>query len=199
MKKILLCTFLLLFSIKILGQDVVAYTKVLPKISKKGVIDMPDGKKLKIENFKDKNTTILVFVRHAEKDSTGTNADLIPVGRGRAEALSKVLQSISFDIIYSTNRARTRNTAEPTAKSQKKAIILYDAKNAVEQTAFLEKLVAMHGQKFFIVGHSNTVPQMMNLLRGLDAEKDIPDLEFSRIYIVSVKKMGEGKILMINY
>jgi 2,3-bisphosphoglycerate-dependent phosphoglycerate mutase len=162
------------------------------KISKKGTIG-----KVKIDGFNDPNTTIFFIVRHAEKDTTGgSNADLNAIGRGRAQAEVKIFEKVKLDSVFSTDRPRTRNTAAPIAASKKLTVQLYDAKN---QKELLEQLAVQKGKRFFIVGHSNTVPQIVNILRGSDEEKEFSESDYSRLYIVSVKKIGDAKMQLIRF
>ena len=68
------------------------------------------------------------------------------------------------------------------------------------QKELLESLIKREkGKKIFIVGHSNTVPQLVNILRGSDIEKDLADSDYSTMYIVSVKQIGEAKVQMIQF
>ena len=156
---------------------------------------MPDGKTFAIENFSDTEGSVFIIVRHAEKDTTGTNADLIATGRGRAEAFTKIVKKVKIKGVYSTDKPRTRHTADPTAKSKHLPVEIYDAK---KQKELLASLVVKKG-KFLIVGHSNTVPQLVNILAGNEQEKEFSESDYSRIYIVSTKKLGEAKVLMIRF
>ena len=178
------------------SQSIVPYTKPLPQISSSGKIAMPDGKTLNIENYSDTEGAVFIIVRHAEKDTAGgSNADLNPIGRGRAEALRKILKKVKINGVYSTDRPRTRHTAEPTAKFKRRPVELYDAK---KQAELLRGLVEKKG-RFLIVGHSNTVHQLVNILAGNEQEKEFSESDYSRLYIVSVKKLGEAKVLMIRF
>jgi 2,3-bisphosphoglycerate-dependent phosphoglycerate mutase len=190
--------FFLLSSLLSYSQATIAYKNVLPKIKANGIITMPDKSKVKIDNFNDKETTIFFIVRHAEKDTTGgSNADLNPVGRGRSKALVKMLKKIQLEKVLSTDKPRTRNTAKPVAEAKNRPVEIYDPKKHKE---VLEKLISENkGKKVLMVGHSNTVPQIVNLLRGGNEEKEFSELDYSRLYIVSIKKMGEGQVQLIRF
>ena len=188
-KTFLLCLFVMPFLA--FSQVVTPYSTNL-KMSKKGKIG-----KVKIDGFNDPNTTIFFIVRHAEKDTSGgTDADLNTIGRGRAQAIARIFEKVKINNIYSTDRPRTRNTATPIAADKKLTVEIYDAK---KQKELLEKLAVQGGKHFFIVGHSNTVPQIINILRGSDQEKEFSELDYSRLYIVSVKKIGDAKMQLINF
>ena len=188
-KTLFLC--LLVMPFLAFNQVVTPYNTNL-KMSKKGKIG-----KVKIDGFNDPNTTIFIIVRHAEKDTSGgTQADLNTIGRGRAQALAKILQKVKIDGVYSTDRPRTRNTATPLAADKKLSVEIYDAKT---QKELLEKLAVQTGKHFLVVGHSNTVPQIVNILRGSDEEKEFSESDYSRLYIVSVKKIGDAKMQLIKF
>ena len=201
MKKLVFITFLLGFgALRAQNLAVVPYKKALPTIKKDGTIKTTDGKILKIEGFNDAETTIFFLVRHAEKDTSGgTNADLNPIGRGRAAILPKILKKIKISGVYSTDKPRTRNTAAPVAKAKGQTVVIYDAK---KQAEFIKNLLNQGtGKRYFIVGHSNTIPQMAyQILRGDEKPTaDLADDEYSRLFIVSVKKGKEAKVEVINF
>ena len=179
---------------------VVPYKKALPTIKNDGTIKTTDGKILKIEGFNDAETTIFFLVRHAEKDTSGgTNADLNPIGRGRAAILPKILKKIKISGVYSTDKPRTRNTAAPVAKAKGQTVVMYDVK---KQAEFIKNLLNQGtGKRYFIVGHSNTIPQMAyQILRGDEKPTaDLADDEYARLFIVSVKKGKEAKVEVINF
>ena len=200
-KLIFLLPFLLGFSaLQAQNLAVVPYKKALPTIKKDGTIQTTDGKTLKIEGFNDAETTIFFLVRHAEKDTSGgTNADLNPIGRGRAAVLPKILKKVKISGVYSTDKPRTRNTAAPVAKAKGQMVVMYDAK---KQAEFIKNLLNQGtGKRYFIVGHSNTIPQMAyQILRGDEKPTaDLADDEYSRLFIVSVKKGKEAKVEVINF
>ena len=200
-KLIFLLPFLLGFSaLDAQNLAVVPYKKALPTIKKDGTIKTTDGKTLKIEGFNDAETTIFFLLRHAEKDTSGgTNADLNPIGRGRAAILPKILKKIKISGVYSTDKPRTRNTAAPVAKAKGQTVVIYDAK---KQAEFIKNLLNQGtGKRYFIVGHSNTIPQMAyQILRGDEKPTaDLADDEYARLFIVSVKKGKEAKVEVINF
>jgi 2,3-bisphosphoglycerate-dependent phosphoglycerate mutase len=203
MKK-LIFLLTLLFTVSILkaqkteGTDFTPYQGTLPAIDNDGTVKTTDGRTFKIEGFKDTGTTIFFLVRHAEKDTmAGVDADLIGTGRGRAEALVKIFKKVKISGVYSTSTPRTRHTAEPLAKFKRRPVDIYDVK---KQEELVKKLVARGGgRRYFIVGHSNTIPQLaLQILRGDKTAESMPDSDYTRLYIVSVKK-GKAKVEMINF
>lgn len=198
MKKIVLL-LIILTPILIQAQDLIPYKKAIPKISAKGVVTMPNSQeKITIEGFNDKDVTVFFIVRHAEKDTAGgTNADLNAEGRSRANALVSIFKKIHIHKVYSTDKPRTKNTAKPLAAFKHCPVEIYDAKR---QKELLESLIKLEkSKKIFIVGHSNTVPQLVNILRGSDVEKDLADNDYSTMYIVSVKQIGDAKVQVIHF
>ncbi len=201
MKKLILAITLLLSIGTITAQkaDFVPYKKTLPTIDADGTVKTADGKTFKIDNFKDTAATIFFLVRHAEKDTAGgVNADLTGVGRGRADILIKIFKKIKISRVYSTATPRTRNTATPLARFKRRDVEIYDVKT---QDELVKELIARGGGKhYFIVGHSNTIPQLAAILRGDEKTADsLPDDEFSKMYIISTKKFGKATVQVINY
>ena len=139
---------------------------------------------LKAQESVEKTTTYFL-IRHAEKVRENTadkNPDLNDRGFLRAENWKKVLQHISFDVIYSTNFNRTLKTAEPIAKKFNLEPIIYNA-SKVDFDLFQAE---NEGKNVLIVGHSNTVPQFVNGLIKQQKYPEMDDAEFSHLYIVTV-------------
>lgn len=196
MKNIFLFYLLSLSPFVMQSQTTIVYSQPLPKINTQGIITMPDGQTHTIENYANTEGSVFFIIRHSEKDTTGgSNADLNPVGRDRAKALQKMLKKVKIQGVYSTDKPRTKHTAEPTAKNKHLPVEIYDPK---KQKELLTGLVNKKG-KFLIVGHSNTVPQLVNILTGNEEEKEFSESDYTRFYIVSLKKIGEAKVLMIRF
>jgi phosphohistidine phosphatase SixA len=132
----------------------------------------------------------IYFVRHAEKGTTPAgNPDLTPAGVQRAEALDKLLRGNGIEAIYSTETARTRQTAGPLSVSTGIPIRSYS--NDTTQK-FLYHLLETE-QHALVVGHSNTVLKMIRDLGLTPSLKEIFDNDYDNLFIVIQKtKSGVG-------
>lgn len=131
-------------------------------------------------------TTTYFLIRHAEKvriNSADKDPDLSERGFQRAENWKKILQHVSFDVIYSTNYKRTLYTAEPIAKEFNLDPIVYNPSKVDFDLFQLENT----GKNVLIVGHSNTIPQFVNGLIHQQKYLEMDDAEFSHLYIVTMK------------
>ena len=133
-------------------------------------------------------TTNYYIVRHAEKatvDSTIKSSDVPLSGQGlkRAESLKEKLKDESIKHIFSTNTVRTKSTAEPLSKLLGVPVEIYNASD----TGFVQRLKNLN-ENALIVGHSNTVDDLLNGLLGKTILKDLPDSQFGDLFIVSRKK-----------
>lgn len=127
--------------------------------------------------------TTIYLVRHAEKQ-TGPDPDLTVVGRARADILSRELQNAGLTEIWSTDTTRTIETAKPTANSTSLPIQIYDAGR---QDVFAKRLKATPGT-MLVVGHSNTIPDLVDLLGGKPGAPIVEATEYDRLYVVTVTK-----------
>ena len=135
-------------------------------------------------------TTTYFVVRHAEKSENTMTSDvpLSEAGRQRAEALKEALKNKRIGTIYSTNFERTKSTAQPLASAIGITIQTYDPKDS----SFASRIVNIGNKdnegNILIVGHSNTVDDIVNQLTG---EKliagDLPDSQYGDLYIVKQK------------
>lgn len=136
-------------------------------------------------------TTIILF-RHAEKDLSSKNdknPGLSEIGKKRAENLVKKLEKYRPQEIFSTTYLRTRDTVTPLAlnifQPYRLQLQFY---NADEQEKLAEKLLASKTSCLAVVGHSNTIPALVNLLLKEERFKELGDTEYNKIFIVKVRK-----------
>ena len=106
-------------------------------------------------------------VRHAEKntsDSIGkmmaNDPPLSEAGKVRALVLKNELAGKQIGHIYSTNTIRTRSTAEPLSQAIKINVELYGSIDSLISTIKSGK------GNVLVVGHSNTVDDIVNKLCG---------------------------------
>lgn len=145
-------------------------------------------------------TKTIVLVRHAEKDvsPTADKADpkLTPEGRERAHRLLLAVKKYKPHEIFSTDYKRTRDTVEPIAKYRKKSIQIYDAAKPNELVA---KIMTSKTDHYLIVGHSNTIPPLANLLVKKEIFRNLLDPEHSVIWVIRMKKGTVTKIEILSY
>ena len=151
-------------------------------------------------------TTTIIFVRHAEKEVPGemTGSDdpaLSAAGRARAAELARQLVDADVvagvDAIYSTPYKRTQETVAPLADALQLPINIYDAS---DRQSVLDDILKEHkGKIIVVVGHSNTLPE---LIANLGASKKVPEIdedEYDNIYVVSIPWFGKTKTIRLRY
>lgn len=129
--------------------------------------------------------TVCILLRHAEKENVGTDPDLSSTGKLRAEELKRLLGNVHVDNIYTTAYNRTRQTAIPLAES--KGIVIKEYAPAATFAAtqlFINNILAQNqGKVVVIVGHSNTVPEMVKVLSNNTLNVTISEIQFDNIFI----------------
>tara|TARA_R110000787_G_scaffold76784_3_gene169136 strand:+ start:564 stop:1079 length:516 start_codon:yes stop_codon:yes gene_type:complete len=124
----------------------------------------------------------IYLVRHAEKQA-GDDPSLTPAGAERAALLAETLRDAGIVRIYSTDYARTRETAAPLAKAVSAAVTLY---NPSDLSAFASQLKNESGI-VLVVGHSNTTPALVESLGGDPGPEINEAAEYDRLYVVSIR------------
>ncbi len=180
------------------------------------------------------STTVFV-VRHAEKAS-GQNPSLTQPGINRAQTLGSLLRSANLAAVYSTEFCRTAQTAQPSAQSNSVGIKVYTVSSSVAnfqscvpsivvqtsvtnaQTDHVSKITAdifsnHQGKNVLVVGHSNTVPEIVEALGApslcptffpLDESNEchIPSGEnsqFDNLFVVTVLGNGNARVARLRY
>ena len=127
----------------------------------------------------------IFLVRHAEKgeDLAGDrNPPLNEKGALRAQKLAQILIEADIEYIYSTDFKRTTDTGVPLAKALEMDIMKYDSR---KPEALSEILSETGSERILIIGHSNTIPKMVNELIG-KKKYNLNDDEYDKLFIVSL-------------
>jgi phosphohistidine phosphatase SixA len=106
---------------------------------------------------------VVFLVRHAEKASDAKDALLSEVGQRRAEYLAHFLKDADIRKILVTRVVRTKQTAEPLAKILGLKPTVPDADDI---DAFVKNLRAEPNANVLVVGHSDTIPKIIEQLGG---------------------------------
>ena len=130
----------------------------------------------------------VIFLRHAEaKERTRTNRDpdLAEPGTKRAALLAKTLANAGVTRVFATGLQRTQQTAAPIAKRLGLKVETYNARKTKD---FVQTLQALKtGEVALVVGHSNTVPEMVAALGGklgaLNARGFLHETEHDRLLV----------------
>jgi phosphohistidine phosphatase SixA len=128
------------------------------------------------------------IVRHAEKevsDVQDNDTELSNAGAQRAEALKKELKGQRIDSIFSTDYKRTKFTGFPLADITGINMKIYNPADAEALVKSLKQNAA--GKKVLIIGHSNTI---LELIEAFGAKRPVPSIgenEYDNIFLVTVK------------
>ncbi len=143
------------------------------------------------------SSTTFILVRHAEKESTGTDPNLSPEGQLRAIELSRILATSDLKNVYSTNFNRTLQTAQPISDSLGISPSIYDPSNL---NPFINTVLADHHSEIvLVVGHSNTTPDLINKLIGENRYSIIPEDQYNDLFVVSVLDKGRSQVIHLKY
>ncbi|NCU06039.1 MAG: histidine phosphatase family protein [Chitinophagaceae bacterium] len=131
----------------------------------------------------------IYIVRHAEKATANANMSsdvpLSAEGSQRAQNLKTLLQGHDFAAIYSTPYIRTKTTAQPLSEAKQLPVQLYSPKDTTDK--FIAHVKSIKKKDVLIVGHSNTVDDLVNKLMGKDLLTDLPETEYDNLFMVKRK------------
>jgi 2,3-bisphosphoglycerate-dependent phosphoglycerate mutase len=122
------------------------------------------------------------FIRHAEKADSSKNPDLSEKGLERAQEWKTLFSEINFDAVYSTDFNRTLQTIQPIVADNNQLLKIYNPK-MIDIEAFKKET---HGKTILIVGHSNTIPNMINQIIKENKYTNIEENQFGNLYIVTL-------------
>lgn len=147
--------------------------------------------------------TTIVVVRHAEKSTDDPrDPSISAIGQERARALSAVLKDAGVGAVYATQYKRTSQTAEPLARQLGLSIVErpVNAANSATYAADLARdvLAAAAGKTVLIVGHSNTVPQIVRAFSG-STVLPIDDSVNDHIFVIVVAPGSPAKLFNLRF
>lgn len=152
--------------------------------------------------------TTVILVRHAEKVVTlDSDPPLSEAGAARSQKLAKLLAEAGIKAIYSSQYLRTKQTAEPLSRQLGIAITPLNIqtkqsnpREVSEQSIRLivDKIYEHPGDTALIVGHSNSIPEVIKMLGG-DIVPVLDEKKFDDLFIVTVYAKGKAKVSHLKY
>lgn len=136
---------------------------------------------------------VIFITRHAEQVEGGEDPPLAEAGRRRAQALADLLRGSGISVIYTSELQRTRLTAEPLARMLQIPIQVHPGRDT---ETLIRRVRERHAQdRILIVGHSNTVPELLRAL-GHAEEIRIDRNEYDNLFVLLPRP--EGPPIMVR-
>lgn len=152
---------------------------------------------------------ITVFlVRHAERESEPRqDPPLRKEGNARAEALARLLEASGIKAIYTSQFARTKQTGQPLANKLGLTVTPIALKTSPANprqiagestTELVNKILERSGESVLVVGHSNSIPDVIKVLGG-DTVPTIDERKYDDLFVVTVYARGKAKVAHLKY
>ncbi len=147
----------------------------------------------------DRGPVTAVIVRHAERaDTPADNPGLTPAGQARANALVDVARKADVTAIVTTQLLRTRSTAEPTAKALGITPEVVSSSEPGHVAKVAAAVRAHKGKTVLVVGHSNTIPAIVEALGARDSVA-ICEMEYDKVFVVKVTADTAASVTRSTY
>jgi broad specificity phosphatase PhoE len=154
----------------------------------------------------DAQQKVIFLVRHAERADTpagqppaggmmmANDPPLNAAGEQRAAELAALLASADIRHIFTTEYRRTRQTAAPLAGKLKLTPVMSAAR---DPEPLVEQVLRVRGN-VLVVGHSNTLPDLMKRL-GVRQPVSIADSEYGDLFIVVKPETGNPTLIRLRF
>lgn len=118
-----------------------------------------------------------------------------------------MLANAGIKAIYTSQFARTKQTAEPLATKLGLTVAPISLKSnpnnprqiAEESTTeVVNKILESPGENVLLVGHSNSIPDVIKMLGG-DLVPAIDERKFDDLFVVTIYAKGKAKVTQIKY
>lgn len=131
----------------------------------------------------------IYVTRHYDTPAGEKDPDLLPQGTARAGQLAAWFYGRTLKAIYVSDFKRTRQTAAPVAATLGVPVETYDPKD----TPAIVARAKAAGGPVLIVGHSNTVPDIVQQLGG-DRPGDLKHEDFGDLWTITGRTTEHTKI-----
>jgi len=147
------------------------------------------------------DSTTIIVVRNAEKESGSADPPLSAAGQARAELLARMFGDVHapghIDAIYASPAVRSQMTAAPVALRLGLTPVVappHDARNLARRV-----LHEHSGARILVVGLGDTVPEIVGSLCGAKGLPPMGEAEYGTMYIVTVPRVGRADFLRLTY
>jgi phosphohistidine phosphatase SixA len=148
------------------------------------------------------NSTTVVVIRHAEKETvSAADPALSAAGEARAALLARMFGEPKgvgrLDAIYVSATLRSRSTAAPLAG---RLGIVPIVAGADDPKGLARRVLRENGGKrVMVIGHINTVSEIVAALSGRSDIPSIDERDFATMYVVTVPRIGRANLVRLNY
>jgi broad specificity phosphatase PhoE len=144
-------------------------------------------------------TTTVVLVRHAEKapPESGPDPVLSAEGQERALRLARLLGEADVAAVYASDTRRAQLTASPLAA---RLGVTVTTRSGSDVEGLLDDIGEHHqGERVVVIGHSNTVPALVEELTRGRVDVTMTDEQYDDVYVVTVTRFGPASVLRLQY
>jgi len=142
------------------------------------------------------------IVRHAEKDTVRNDPGLTGVGTERAERLAEMLSSSAIQAIYTSQSARTRQTALPLAGrlNIEPTVISVTSQGTQSHVDSLIAAIRKHHprKRVLIVSHSNIIHRIVAGFGG-DGVEEISEHDYGNLFVLVFQPNGKPTLLKLRF
>lgn len=138
-----------------------------------------------------------ILVRHVEKVDNSADSDISQEGFDRAMRLAELLKETKLTHIYSSDFRRTRQTVKKIGEDHQLTTEIYNSKRVDDLAVNLKRLP--EGSTVLVSGHSNTTPQLANLLLKKMTYKAFEETDYGNIILVTIGKKQAAHSLLLRY
>jgi broad specificity phosphatase PhoE len=146
--------------------------------------------------------TVVILVRHAEKDTGSVDPPLTQRGLDRSLALARLLGDVDISAIYATQFIRTQQTVKQLSSLHglEPELVNVDLSNPRIFASNLAKAILKDhpGQTVLVSSHSNIIPFMIEAL-GAGQKPPIGDNEFDNVFILTRYPTGTANLMRLRY
>ncbi len=146
----------------------------------------------------DTTTTVVLLVRHAEKNPhpPGGDAGLSEQGLARALDLARALREAGVSAVFVSPFGRARETAAPLARALGDSVRTYDAHDLESLAARIQR--QHRGRTVLVVGHSDTLSPTLDALSG----RGLPEgeaVDYDKLYVLILNPDTSSRLLRLRY
>jgi phosphohistidine phosphatase SixA len=135
---------------------------------------------------------MVIVTRHVEKaDEPADNPGPSELGAFRADRLADMFEETGVDSVFASHLLRSFSTASPLARRISVPVHIYEAPDVAGLVARIDS--EHRHDTVFVVGHSNTVPDIVEALSGQEVAP-IDESRYGDLFVVIRPKWGRAQV-----
>ena len=139
---------------------------------------------------------VVFLIRHAEQVLDVEDPPLTEAGQQRAKAWATILRDAGLDVVFTSKKARTKQTGEAVARELQ---IPLEAVSRRDVSGLVERIRVQHADDaVLVVSHTRTIPKLVEAFGSLE-DGTINREDYDNVFVIVPSGDDGATVLRLRY